>query len=147
MDDPTTRYVLTVLSSVFLGALALWALKREGISLTDIGLDMLRLREANWLIAAIWLAMGLGYYALAGEAVLDHVSPALILMQQWIFVGIAEELLFRGYLLSRRSAPSAPSPISPGGGQALETIIGTPGSMRCQLLTTSLAAPGTRGLG
>lgn len=101
IEDPATGYVLTILSSVFLGALALWALKREGFRLDDIRVGPQGLREASLFVAAIWLAMGLMYYALAGEAVLDHVSPTLILIQQWIFAGIAGELLLRGYLLSR----------------------------------------------
>ena len=100
IEDPATRYVLNILTSVFLGALALWALKREGIPLDGIGFGLQGLRRScsSQPSGSLWELL---YYALAGEAVLDHVSPMLILTQQWILLGIAEELLFRGYLLSR----------------------------------------------
>ena len=101
LDDPTTRYLLTVLSAIFLGSLALWALRRDNISLADIGISLKRLGEAVLLIIVVSAIIGLLHFTLDREGWLSRIASPLLIMQQWIFVGLGEELLFRGYLYNR----------------------------------------------
>ena len=101
LDDPTTRYLLTILSGIFLGRLALWALRRDNISLAEIGINLKRFGEAVLLIIVVSAIIGLLHYTLDREGWLSRIASPLLIMQQWIFVGIGEELLFRGYLYNR----------------------------------------------
>ena len=101
IDTPVIHYLLTVVSSGILALIAFWALKKDGILLQEIGLTFKRFKNAVYIIALVWLVMGLIYRVIAGDAWLNQVASPLMVMQQWIFVGMAEELLFRGYLLNR----------------------------------------------
>lgn len=100
-DHTALRYLATVISSLILGGVGLWGMRRDGISLAEVGFRSKNLPQAILLLAASWAVMA-GFYFLADGWAGLHLSaaPAQVI-QQWLFVGPGEELLYRGYLLNR----------------------------------------------
>jgi uncharacterized protein len=90
-------YLIPIVTSVILAILAVWALKQDRVFLEDIGLRFNKAGEALALMAAAWVIIGALSY-------LDGKQPIFIplfVVKNWLFVGMGEELLFRGYLLNR----------------------------------------------
>jgi len=110
-------FTATAITSV---AVFAWGVLRwEGVSAADIGLDRERVVSGVVLVVAIWLVINVASYALLafrGDAVvlglpasptngLPVGAPASqvvgMAITLWIFVGIAEEFAFRGYLQNK----------------------------------------------
>lgn len=100
-QQPVIRYFGTIVSAIILGAVGLWGLRRDGIPLAEIGFQWKRLPQALLLILATWLIMALAYFVIAGGDGLKWIADPADIIQQWLFVGLGEELLYRGYLLHR----------------------------------------------
>lgn len=85
--------------------IAVWGLHKEKIPFDDIGLTPPRMVEAVLLALAGWAVVVLVNYLVIlvdrGDTGGLFGKPALYILQYWVFVGIAEELLFRGYILTR----------------------------------------------
>lgn len=101
VTSPTARYALTVFSAAVLLGLALWAMNRDGISRESVGWTKARVQQALGYMVVAWVVLGAAHGVAVGSLRIGaHVTvPALI--QQWLFVGMAEEMLYRGYLLQR----------------------------------------------
>ena len=85
--------------------LAMWGLRKERIPLKAIGLTLSGIREAVLLTVGGWAIVVL--VNIFGK-IIDHGNVAelldksvLYVLLYWIFVGVAEEILFRGYILTR----------------------------------------------
>jgi len=94
-----------VLAGTAFFCLAMWGLRKERIPFDAIGLTLPRIKEAAILTLVGWAIVVLVNYLVI---VLDHRNteglfskPALYILQYWVFVGVAEEILFRGYILTR----------------------------------------------
>jgi len=94
-----------VLAGVAMMGIALWGLQKEKIPYGSIGLSLPILVEAIILAAVGWSIVVLGRYLLIvtnqGNASELFGKPAMYILKYWLFVGFAEELLFRGYILTR----------------------------------------------
>lgn len=101
VEYPLVRYLVTILANVLFAAAALWAMKKDGITLKEIGLDLRNGWQALVMVVVFWLLMALVYFVIAGAGGLQVASTLDKILQQWLFVGLGEELLFRGYLLNR----------------------------------------------
>lgn len=100
-DASLLQYFLTIGSSFILGGAAIWAMHRDDFSLARVGLSLRSALQAFTLLTALWCLYGLLLALLGGESLFESTPDLSLLLQQWLFVGIAEELLFRGYLLER----------------------------------------------
>ncbi len=98
-DNGVARYFATIFSALLLGAVALWAMKNDGISPEETGFQWKRLPQALLLLAASWVVIALAYFLLAGRDALTWIADPVEMAQQWLFVGVGEELLYRGYIL------------------------------------------------
>ncbi len=87
--------------------LALWGLKKEKIS---TALNWKKVLAALILTALAWLAYALICCAIAKVRLADALAPlgtipawkiGANILSTWIFVGIVEEILFRGYFLTK----------------------------------------------
>jgi membrane protease YdiL (CAAX protease family) len=94
-----------ILAGAVMMGIALWGLQKEKIPFESIGLSPSLIKEALILAVVGWSIVVLGRYLII---VMNHASiselfgkPALYILRYWFFVGIAEELLFRGYILIR----------------------------------------------
>ncbi|PWH12510.1 MAG: hypothetical protein DDG60_12765 [Anaerolineae bacterium] len=108
VDNLVARYLLTIFSALVLGILAWWALKRDAIAPETIGLSFSKVPQtlfilvAGWgMWAGVWALIALPQVRASGQDVSLFIGAPLAIVQQWLFVGLAEELLFRGYLLTR----------------------------------------------
>lgn len=107
-DNELAKYLLTIFSALFVGFLAWWALKRDAIAPETIGLTFSKIPQtliilaAGWVVwAGIWALIALPQVRASGQDISLFISTPSAIFQQWLFVGICEELLFRGYLLTR----------------------------------------------
>ncbi len=108
VDNVLARYLLTIFSALLLGILAWWALKRDAIVPETIGLSFSKIPQtliilvAGWAVwAGVWALIALPQVRASGQDIALFISAPSAIFQQWLFVGLAEELLFRGYLLTR----------------------------------------------
>jgi membrane protease YdiL (CAAX protease family) len=103
--NPILKYLRVIVAAIMLFGIAVWGLRKEHISFDAIGLNLQNLREAILLIFAGWAIMtAVKYLAVVagrGNTMELFNSSPLSIVQQWVFVGIAEEVLFRGYILTR----------------------------------------------
>lgn len=101
-DVQAARAAMTALLSLVTFALAVWFLRRDGITVRTSRMS----RWVRWVVvgAAAWIpAIALGA-AFSGRLVSPTPIPdGWALPIQWLFVAPAEELFFRGYLLHRLS--------------------------------------------
>jgi membrane protease YdiL (CAAX protease family) len=106
-------------------ALALWAIRNDTVSFQEIGLTKRHLLQAVWIIALGWVLWGFATsYDLSQypRNTLDYLAQ---MVQQWLFVGPAEELFVRGYLLMAIAAlfPGKSKFLSYAGGALVSTLI------------------------
>ena len=97
-------YLETIIASLIEGGLALWAIKRDRIPFEKLGLNLSKVREAIILFVIGWVIVAavLIFPILAGKKnAWDYLGDPLEIIKMWLFVGMAEEFLFRGYLLTR----------------------------------------------
>ena len=95
--------VLTLVGAGALGLVAWWAIRRDGWDLEDFAFDQEGALQAAPQAVAAW-ALFAALFALIivtpAEVGKYWGDPGRILLQ-WLAVGMAEELLFRGYMLRR----------------------------------------------
>jgi uncharacterized protein len=105
-SNATALYIETIVFSGFWGLMGYWAFKRDGIPFKVLGVSFSKAVGGVMLFAIAWLiiivittfvTMDKAWYDAAG----DSFSPVKDIVKLWIFVGIGEELLFRGYFLNR----------------------------------------------
>ncbi len=106
----------TVLANILIALIAWFFLRREGVRAKDIGLGSRQWFAGVLLFLVWWVAVSLIDYAAPLVAPwfglrVQPIRPIpfamvdlLQLVQSWIFVGIAEELAFRGYLQNKLAA-------------------------------------------
>ncbi|WP_026478648.1 CPBP family intramembrane glutamic endopeptidase [Alkaliphilus transvaalensis] len=123
IEGQLIRYFLTIASAIFMALLALWAMKRDHIFKDEIGLYFKNIGQSLVVIAVMYLILGLTYYLVFGEIELDQRFSFSQMLQQWIFVGMGEELLFRGYLLNRFIKEASYKPKLKGYATILSSII------------------------
>lgn len=102
-DDTVVRYVLTMIAALVIGAVALWAIQIEKIGIETIGFQKTKIQQAALIPLIEWLnfaAILLMVLLAKGEKIAPFLGEPSLILQQWLFVGIGEELLFRGYLLT-----------------------------------------------
>lgn len=103
-DNSTLKYLVTVFFGVFLYVLAFVAIKRDGIALDSIGFSAKKFRQAAMLILVGWgvfasLIIPLNVLVARESIWASFESSPLAIVKQWLFVGLAEEVLVRGYIL------------------------------------------------
>ncbi len=97
------KYLFTAIGSLVTLAIALFAIRNDPVRLEEIGWSQEGFQQAvkilvvGWglwaiLIASINFKMGYPFRE-------NFESPLPKIIVQWLFVGIAEEVLFRGYIL------------------------------------------------
>ena len=101
LTNPTTLYFLTIFSAIVLGGTAIWGLKRDGISKEELGLNLRKYLQAVILLGITWILFAVFYLLTAGYLDFNPYFNLAEVVQQWLLVAMAEELLFRGYLLNR----------------------------------------------
>jgi membrane protease YdiL (CAAX protease family) len=104
-DNETIKYALTIFSAIIWGILAFWAMRRDSINLGVIGFQRAKIYQAALILLIGWILFAIGFIFIVLIAKDDNLTFSLgnpmSILQQWLFVGICEELLFRGYLLTR----------------------------------------------
>lgn len=107
-ENDLARYLLTIFFALLWEGLAWWALKRDAIVPETIGLTFSKIPQTlivlavGWAVwAGIWALLVLPQVRASGQDVSLFIGAPADILQQWLFVGVAEELLFRGYLLTR----------------------------------------------
>jgi membrane protease YdiL (CAAX protease family) len=94
-----------VVAGIAFVCIAVWGLRKDKIPFAAIGLTLPKMKEAVILALVGWAIIVLANYFLIvvdrGDAEMLFGKPVLYILQYWIFVGIAEEVLFRGYMLTR----------------------------------------------
>ena len=96
-------YIRTMIASLTSGLLGIWAMQKDGIELRSIGLQMTKLYEAIGILFIGWSIFSVGllcFVTFSGETVTPILAASKDILLDWLFVGIGEELLFRGYLVS-----------------------------------------------
>ncbi len=101
LENPAVNYFVTLFSALVLAGLSFWAINQDGLSAQELGLTPGKILPAFGLLGAIWFVFTLIYILLAGGVGIRQFANPAKIVQQWLFVGMAEELLFRGYLLNR----------------------------------------------
>jgi len=103
--NSTWKDLSVVIAGVAFFCVAMWGLVEEKIPFDTIGLTLTGIKEAVLLALVGW-----GIVVLAGYLVIviNNRDPgglfyksAPYILQYWVFVGVTEELLFRGYILTR----------------------------------------------
>jgi membrane protease YdiL (CAAX protease family) len=99
-------YLETIISNILLGGMVFWAIKRDRISREQLGFSYGKLREALIMFIIAWvviLAIAILIILTAAENknVASYFNSPWDILEQWLFVGMAEELFFRGYVLTR----------------------------------------------
>lgn len=91
----------TVVFGLILLSIAVYVIKKEGITFTSIGLSPKKGMEAISLIVATWILFSIVLKVILGvEGGLWNEGRSIqIILTQWLIVGLGEELLFRGYIL------------------------------------------------
>ncbi len=99
------NYLYTAIGSLALLSIALLAIRSDTVTLEEIGWSAKGLRQAVTMIAigwAIWAALTVSVNFRMGYPFSDNFeSPLPKILVQWLFVGIAEEVLFRGYIFTK----------------------------------------------
>jgi membrane protease YdiL (CAAX protease family) len=95
-------YVFTILGSLLMAAIALWAITNDTVSFQEIGFTKKHLFQAVWIIGLGWAIWGLiTTYNFRFPESDSPMDSLLRVLQQWLFVGMAEELFIRGYVLTK----------------------------------------------
>ncbi len=102
-STPLNKYLFTVLGSLLVLAIALCAIRSDTVSLEEIGCSRDGLQQAVKIIAIGWMLWGVLIASInykMGYPFRENFESSLPkIFVQWLFVGIAEEMLFRGYIL------------------------------------------------
>jgi membrane protease YdiL (CAAX protease family) len=97
-------HLLTILSALIFLVLALYGLRYSRISLNSIGVSPVKALEAGGMALLVWSSFALLLMASLDFKLSDFLkefrTPLADLLTNWLVLGAAEELLFRGYLLS-----------------------------------------------
>lgn len=104
--QPLWQNLSLVVAGTALFCIALWGLWKDRIPFGAIGLTLPKLVEALLLALVGWAIVVLVLYVFlllpndskAGEL---FGKSLLYVLKYWVFVAVAEELLFRGYMLTR----------------------------------------------
>ena len=99
------NYLFTIVGSLILFAIAFWAIRNDTVSLEEIGWTTKHLLQAVWLLFIGWIifsAIAINFNYVFVYPLGDNLQASLLaIVQQWFFVGLAEELLIRGYILTK----------------------------------------------
>ncbi len=100
------KYLFTAIGSLVTLAIALFAIRNDTVSLGEIGWSQEGLRQALKILAigwGLWAVLVVSINFKMGYPLRENFeSPLPKIIVQWLFVGIAEEVLFRGYILRRQ---------------------------------------------
>lgn len=104
-STPLFRYVLTAIGALGMLAIAFFAMRYDTVNLKALGWSSKGLRHAVELLAlgwGLWAIVSLSMTFKMGRPFQENFESSLPqIVVQWLFVGIAEEVLFRGYILTR----------------------------------------------
>lgn len=99
------NYLYTAIGSLVLLLIALLAIRSDTVTLEEIGWSGKGLRQSVTMIAigwAIWAVLTVSVNFRMGYPFSDNFeSPLPKILVHWLFVGIAEEVLFRGYIFTK----------------------------------------------
>ncbi|RME56790.1 CPBP family intramembrane metalloprotease [Candidatus Parcubacteria bacterium] len=99
------KYLLTAIGSLVLLSIALLAIRGDTVTLEEIGWSAKGLQKAGKMIVIgwmIWAVLIISINFKMGYPFSDNFeSPLPKILVQWCFVGIAEEVLFRGYIFTK----------------------------------------------
>ena len=102
-DNATVKYIRTIVSALIIGVVAIWAIRKENIRLETIGFQKTKLWQVALISLIGWIVFAMiyvGVLSAAGEDIFPFLGKPRLIFQQWLFVGMGEELLFRGYLIT-----------------------------------------------
>lgn len=103
-NNSVAVYFETIIAGLILGGLALWAIHNDRIPMAKLGMNLSKYREAIIMLIIGWTivaAILIPLILIGGKNVWDFLCDPLEIIETWLFVGVVEELLFRGYLLTR----------------------------------------------
>jgi len=105
-DSPITSYWLTIIAEVMMYLLTFWAIRRENISPKSIGWSWHHLKESIKLLIPIWIVTSvitvfILSYRFGYSLDILFQSSFKSVFKHWLFVGPAEELLYRGYIFTK----------------------------------------------
>jgi membrane protease YdiL (CAAX protease family) len=111
-SGPLTTMAVIAFGFALVGALAVLALRAEGVSAADVGLGRANVLPGVLAVAGLYVAVnvaGAVYLALVGESVRLALPPRYSTTLNWavagvvylVFNGIAEELGYRAYLQNK----------------------------------------------
>ena len=97
------KYLFTAIGSLVILAIALFAIRNDTVSLEEIGWSQEGLQQALKILAVgwgLWAILVVSINFKMGYPFRENFeSPLPEIVVHWLFVGIAEEALFRGYIL------------------------------------------------
>ncbi|MCF6277637.1 MAG: CPBP family intramembrane metalloprotease [Anaerolineales bacterium] len=100
-----SKYLFTTIGSLVTLAIALFAIRNDTVRLGRIGWSQKGLQLAVKVIAVgwvIWAMLIISVNFKMGYPFSENFeSPLPKILVQWLFVGIAEEVLFRGYIFTK----------------------------------------------
>ena len=106
IPQPTTTedmYIRTMISSLIFGLLAIWAMQKDNLEFRLIGFQTTKLYQAIFILFIGWSifsAILLCFLMFSGKDVIPIFAEPKSILLHWLFVGIGEELLYRGYLIT-----------------------------------------------
>ncbi len=99
------KYMFTAIGSLITLVIAFLAIRYDTVSLEEIGWTKEGLRQATKAVAAGWLLWAILIISInfkMGYPFEENFeSPLPKIIVQWLFVGIGEEMLFRGYIFTK----------------------------------------------
>ncbi|GAP64329.1 hypothetical protein ARMA_2752 [Ardenticatena maritima] len=97
--------MFTAIGSLVVLAIALFAIRNDTVNLEEIGWTKEGLQQTVKVIAVGWMLWAILIisvnFKLGYPFSENFESPLSKIFVQWLFVGIAEEVLFRGYIFTR----------------------------------------------
>ena len=100
-DTEISRYNLTLAASVATFVLAYWAMQKDAVMLESIGWTASGFKQALYLLGAVWSIGGVFIVVLTHLAKMPLLGVDISsLIKHWLFVGISEELWYRGYMMA-----------------------------------------------
>ncbi len=101
-DTEISKYGLTLSASVATFVLAYWAMQKDAVMLESVGWTGTGFKQALYLLGAVWSIGGVLIVILTHLAKMNLLGVDVAsLIKHWLFVGMSEELLYRGYMMTK----------------------------------------------
>lgn len=105
-DNSLVQYIMAIIFHALDFAIAFWAIRRDKIPWQQIGATLVKYRDAVIMFAAglaviATISIPIILTAAENNNLANHLSHPLTILEAWVFVGVGEEMLFRGYILTR----------------------------------------------